>query len=81
MARARQKRNTEKYSLAELAVLDATSIDDAARLIGVSRCQAYAEIKSGRLKKTKIGGRSLITKRERLRYLAAMEVESNGQAA
>lgn len=55
--------------LSELVQMDATSIDDCARLIGVSRALLYDEIRKGKLIKKKIRNRSLVTKKERLRYL------------
>ena len=55
--------------LSELVHMDATSIDDCARLMGVSRSLLFEEIRKGKLIKKKIRNRSLVTKKERLRYL------------
>jgi len=55
--------------LSELVHMDATSIDDCARLIGISRALLYEEIRRGKLIKKKIRNRSLVTKEERLKYI------------
>ncbi len=60
---------SQQIPLSELVLMDATSIDDCARLIGVSRSLLYDEIRKGKLIKKKIRNRSLVTKIERLRYL------------
>jgi len=62
-------KKSEQLHLSELVLMDATSIDDCARLIGVSRSLLYDEIRKGKLIKKKIRNRSLVTKIERLRYI------------
>ena len=68
-----KKIKSSSFPLSELIHMDATSIEDFARLISISRAKAFEEIKNGNLKKGKIGDRSVITRKERLRYLDSLE--------
>ena len=47
----------------------AVSIEEAARMLGISRTLLYDEIKAGRIKTKKIGSRTIIEVEELRRYL------------
>jgi len=67
--------NNNSLSICDLSALDATSIDNFALLVGISRAKAYSEVKSKRVNKIKIGARSLITREERIRYLDSLSCQ------
>ena len=65
-----------KYDASEGAM----TLNDFFKWAGIQRTKTYNEIKSGRLKLTKIGGKSLILRSDAERWLQAYASRSN-QAA
>ena len=59
--------------LSEIVFADATSVENFARLVGISRCQSYIEIKEGRLESFKVGKRRLISRLGRESWCAKMQ--------
>jgi excisionase family DNA binding protein len=50
--------------------------DELTKLLGIGRSTLYAEIKSGRLRRTKIGRRSLVLADDLAEYLASLQAAS-----
>jgi excisionase family DNA binding protein len=54
----------------------AYSVNDLARVAGLGRTTAFAEIAAGRLVATKVGRRTLVLRHDLERYLAERRAES-----
>jgi excisionase family DNA binding protein len=59
----------------------AMTIRDAVKVSGLSRSKIYAELKDGRLRALKAGGRTLILRAELERYFERLSNQSPQQAA